>query len=208
MNLNCKKWPKNNLKRLIYKKGSIMTVIMVMLLFCSIGAALASSAEHESKSKGWVATDTYKVMNFGVLAIGLFLLMRKPVSQALNSRISGIKEQLSELEEKKQAAEKQLAEYTKKFSSLEQETEKLIEDYIRQGNEAKARIIDEAKKAAEKLEEQARRNIDHEFKQAKLELQREILEKALQKSEEILKNKITAKDQEKLVDEYLEKVVA
>ena len=208
MNLNCKKWPKNNLKRLIYKKGSIMTVIMVMLLFCFIGVALASSAEHESKSKGWVATDTYKVMNFGVLAIGLFLLMRKPVSQALNSRISGIKEQLSELEEKKQAAEKQLAEYTKKFSSLEQETEKLIEDYIRQGNEAKARIIDEAKKAAEKLEEQARRNIDHEFKQAKLELQREILEEALQKSEEILKNKITAKDQEKLVDEYLEKVVA
>jgi F-type H+-transporting ATPase subunit b len=207
MNLNCKKWPKNNLRRLIFKKGSIMMVIMTMLFFCFIGVSLASS-EGESKSKGWVATDTYKVMNFGVLAIGLFLLMRKPVSQALNSRISGIKEQLSELEEKKQAAEKQLAEYTEKFSSLEQETEKLIEDYIRQGNEAKARIIDEAKKAADKLEEQARRNIDHEFKQAKLELQQEILEKALQKSEEILKNKITAKDQEKLVDEYLDKVVA
>jgi F-type H+-transporting ATPase subunit b len=207
MNLNCKKWPKNNLKRLIFKKGSITMVIMTMLFFCFIGVSLASS-EGESKSKGWLATDTYKVMNFGVLAIGLFLLVRKPASQALNSRISGIKEQLSELEEKKQVAEKQLAEYTEKFSSLEQETEKLIEDYIRQGNEAKARIIDEAKKAAEKLEEQARRNIDHEFKQAKLELQREILEKALQKSEEILKNKITAKDQEKLVDEYLEKVVA
>jgi F-type H+-transporting ATPase subunit b len=207
MNLNCKKWPKNNLQRLIFKKGSITMVIMTMLFFCLIGVSLVSS-EGESKSKGWLATDTYKVMNFGVLAIGLFLLVRKPASQALNSRISGIKEQLSELEEKKQAAEKQLAEYTEKFSNLEQETEKLIEDYIRQGNEAKARIIDEAKKAAEKLEEQARRNIDHEFKQAKLELQREILEKALQKSEEILKNKITAKDQEKLVDEYLEKVVA
>ena len=207
MNLNCKKWPKNNLKRLIFKKGSITMVIMTMLFFCFIGVSLASS-EGESKSKGWLATDTYKVMNFGVLAIGLFLLVRKPASQALNSRISGIKEQLSELEEKKQVAEKQLAEYTEKFSSLEQETEKLIEDYIRQGNEAKARIIDEAKKAAEKLEEQARRNIDHEFKKAKLELQREIMEKALQKSEEILKTKITAKDQEKLVDEYLEKVVA
>jgi F-type H+-transporting ATPase subunit b len=207
MNLNCKKWPKNNLKRLIFKKGSITMVIMTMLFFCFIGVSLASS-EGEKKSKGWAATDTYKVMNFGVLAIGLFILMRKPVSQALNSRISGIKEQLSQLEEKKQAAEKQLAEYTEKFSGLEQETERLIEDYIRQGNEAKARIIDEAKKAADKLEEQARRNIDHEFKQAKLELQQEILEKALQKSEEILKNKITAKDEEKLVDEYLDKVVA
>lgn len=211
MNLNCKKWPKNNRNRLIFNKGSIMMVIMTMLFLCFIGVSLASSgasSEHESKSTGWLSTDTYKVMNFGVLAIGLFLLLRKPVSQALNSRISGIKEQLSELEEKKQAAEKQLAEYTEKFSHLEQETEKLIEDYIRQGNEAKARIIDEAKKAAEKLEEQARRNIDHEFKKAKLELQREIMEKALQKSEEIIKNKITAKDQEKLVDEYLEKVVA
>lgn len=211
MYLNCEKWPQNNRKRPIIKKGSIMLVIMTMLFFCFIGMSLASSEAqpgHEGKSKGWVATDTYKVMNFGVLAIGLFLLLRKPVSQALNSRISGIKEQLDELEEKKQAAEKQLKEYAEKFSSLEQETEKLIEDYIRQGNEAKARIIDEAKKAAEKLEEQARRNIDHEFKQAKLELQREIMEKALQKSEEILKDKITAKDQEKLVDEYLKKVVA
>ncbi|MBW2604126.1 MAG: ATP synthase F0 subunit B [Deltaproteobacteria bacterium] len=211
MNLNCKKWPKNNLKRPILKKGSIMTVMMTMLFICFIGVSLASSdasSGHESKSKGWVATDTYKVMNFGVLAIGLFLLMRKPVSQALNSRISGIKEQLGDLEEKKQAAEKQLAEYTEKFSSLEQETEKLIEDYIRQGNETKARIIDEAKQAAEKLEEQARRNIEHEFKKAKSELQQEILEKALQKSEEILKDKITAKDEEKLVDEYLDKVVA
>jgi len=208
MNLNRKKWPKHNLKRRICKKGSIMMVIMTMLFFCFIGMSLASSGEHESKSKGWVATDTYKVMNFAVLAIGIFFLARKPVSQALNARISGIKEQLSELEEKKQAAEKQLAAYIEKFASLEQETEKLIEDYIRQGNEAKARIIGEAKKAAEKLEEQARRNIDHEFKQAKLALQQEIMEKALQKSEEILKAKITAKDQEKLVDEYLEKVVA
>ncbi|MBW1607332.1 MAG: ATP synthase F0 subunit B [Deltaproteobacteria bacterium] len=202
-----KKISGNSLKRLMFKKGPVMVVFMMLLFFCFMGVAMASS-EQGGESKGWVATDTYKVMNFSVLAIGLFFLLRKPTSQALNSRIKGIKDQLDELETKKKAAEKQLAEYNEKFSQLEQETQKLIEDYIRQGNEAKARIIDEAKKAAEKLEEQARRNIDHEFKQAKLELQQEILEKALEKSEEILTNKITAKDQEKLVDEYLEKVVA
>ena len=202
-----KKISGNSLKRLMFKKGPVMVVFMILLFFCFMGVSMASS-ESGGESKGWVATDTYKVMNFSVLAIGLFLLLRKPTSQALNSRIKGIKDQLDELETKKKAAEKQLAEYNEKFSQLEQETQKLVEDYIRQGNEAKARIIDEAKKAAEKLEEQARRNIDHEFKQAKLELQQEILEKALEKSEEILTNKITAKDQEKLVDEYLEKVVA
>ena len=197
----------NSLKRLMFKKGPVMVVFMMLLFFCFMGVAMASS-EQGGESKGWVATDTYKVMNFSVLAIGLFLLLRKPTSQALNSRIKGIKDQLDELETKKKAAEKQLEEYNKKFSKLEEEAQKLIEDYIRQGNEAKARIIDEAKKAAEKLEEQAQRNIEHEFKQAKVKLQEEILDKALVKTEEIIKNKITAQDQDKLVDEYLEKVVA
>jgi F-type H+-transporting ATPase subunit b len=91
---------------------------------------------------------------------------------------------------------------------LEQEAEKLVEEYIRQGNEAKARIIEEAKKAAEKLEEQARRNIENEFNQAKIKLQQDTLEKALVNAETLIKNKITAQDQDKLVDEYLEKVVA
>jgi len=202
-----KKISGNSLKGWMFKKGPVMVVFMILLFFCFMGVSMASS-EQGGGSKGWMATDTYKVMNFAVLAIGLFFLLRKPTAQALNSRIKGIKDQLDELETKKKTAEKQLAEYNRKFTQLEQETEKLIEDYIRQGNAAKARIIDEAKKSAEKLEEQARRNIDHEFKQAKLELQKEILEKALEKSEEILKDKITAKDEEKLVDEYLDKVVA
>ena len=202
-----KKISDNSLKRLIFKKGPVMVVFMTLLFFCFMGVSMASS-ESGGESKGWMATDTYKVMNFSVLAIGLFFLLRKPTSQALNSRIKGIEDQLDELETKKKTAEKQLGEYNKKFSRLEQEAQKLIEDYIRQGNEAKARIIEEAKQAAEKLEEQAQRNIEHEFKRAKVKLQEEILDKALVKTEEIIKNKITDQDQEKLVDEYLEKVVA
>jgi F-type H+-transporting ATPase subunit b len=207
MNLNREEWPNNTYRREMIKKGSILLVVMTILFLCFTGISTASS-EHETESKGWVATDTYKVMNFAVLAIGLFLLLKKPAAQALNSRIKGIKDQLGKLEEKKKAAENQLAEFDEKFANLENEAEKLIEDYIRQGNEAKARIIQEAKQAAEKLEEQARRNIEHEFQRAKLELQREVVEKALRKSEEIIISKITAKDQEQLVDEYLDKVVA
>ncbi|MFC1859334.1 hypothetical protein ACFL9U_15090, partial [Thermodesulfobacteriota bacterium] len=64
-----------------------------------------------------------------------------------------------------------------------------------------------AKSAADKLEEQARRNIESEFKQAKIQLQEDILEKSLGKAEDIIKNKITSEDQNKLINEYLEKVV-
>ncbi len=206
MNLNIKRRSGINRKNLIVQKGLTVMVIMAVLLFCFVGTTIASS--EGNGGKGWVATDWYKVVNFGVLAIGLFLILRKPVSQALDSRIKGIKDQLSELETKKKEAEKELVKYNERFSLLEQEAEKLVEEYIRQGNEAKARIIEEAKKAAEKLEEQASRNIENEFKKAKIKLQQDTLEKALVNAETLIKNKITAQDQDKLVDEYLEKVVA
>ena len=41
-----------------------------------------------------------------------------------------------------------------------------------------------------------------------MKLQKDILGKALIKAEEIIQQRITAEDQERLVDEYLEKVVA
>ena len=81
-------------------------------------------------------------------------------------------------------------------------------EYARQGEEAKARILKEAQSAADKLKEQAHKNIANEFEQAKLTLQAEIVEKALAKAETLIKDQISAKDQDRLVDEYLEKVVA
>ena len=187
-----------------------MICIAIVLVLSSMGVAIGSSGEghEEIGAKGWIATDTYRIINFAVLAIALFFLLRKPASQALGARIKGIKDQLEELEERKKDAEKELAEYNEKLSLLDQEAGKIVQSYIRQGNEAKARILEEAKSAAQKLEEQAKRNIEHEFKQAKLKLQKDIFEKSLLKAEEIIKDKITAKDQKKLIDEYLEKVVA
>jgi F-type H+-transporting ATPase subunit b len=58
------------------------------------------------------------------------------------------------------------------------------------------------------LQAQAKRNIEHEFDKARQELQREVVEKSLVQAEEMLKKAITDEDQSKLVNEYLDKVVA
>ena len=131
-----------------------------------------------------------------------------PVSQALSSRIKGIKEQLEDLEARKADAEKKLAEYNEKLAQLETEAESIVEEYIRQGNEAKARILKEAESAAEKIKAQARRNIEYEFERTKQTLQEEIFEASLKKAEEIIKDKFSGDDQDRMVDEYLKKVVA
>ena len=186
--------------RLIMMRSA--TIAIVALLLFPMSAAMAASG------KGWVETDWFRVLNFAVLVLALFFILRKPVSTALSSRIDGIKKQLADLEAQKGVAEKKLAEYSDKLSELEKEAEHIVADYIKQGNEAKARILKEAEASAEKLQAQARRNIEHEFDQAKKQLQAEVLEKSLAKAEEIIKEKISADDQNRLVDEYLEKVEA
>ncbi len=197
------------------RRNKVMTVsrfvvIVTALLVFNAGAVFASAEGGHDKAapKGWVKEDTYRVMNFAVLAIALFFILKKPLSQALNARIKGIKDQLEALEDQKKKAEIQLAGYNEKLSRLEGEAERLIEEYVKQGEEAKIRIIKEAESTAVKLEEQAKRHIEHEFKQAKNQLQEEIFQVALVKAEEIIKAKISSEDQDRLVDDYLEKVVA
>jgi F-type H+-transporting ATPase subunit b len=200
-----------NIPVTLRKRCAAAFCIIAVLLLCSVGGVMASGGGDQEEAGGgshWAATDTYKAMNFAVLAIGLFLLLRKPVSQALNARIQGIKEQLEELELKKKAAEDELARYNEKLATLEGEAEEIVAEYVRQGEEARVRILAEAELTAEKLEEQAKKNIKHEFNQAKARLQEEIIDKALFKAEEIIKSKISDDDQISLVDEYLDKVVA
>ena len=193
-----------------HRLSKFMAVLFFLVLLSgvfSISTALGASGG-EGGSKGWVSTDTFRVMNFAVLAIVLVYLLRKPLSQALSSRIKGIKDELEDLDARKNEAEKKLAEYNEKLAQLEKEAEKILEDYIKQGHEAKQRILKEAEASAEKLKSQARRNIEHEFEQAKFKLQEEIFETSLEKAEEIIKNKISEDDQDRIVDEYLKKVVA
>ena len=193
-----------------HRSGKFIAALLFLVLLLgvfSISTALGASGG-EGGSKGWVSTDTFRVMNFAVLVIVLVVLLRKPLSQALSSRIKVIKDELEDLEARKKDAEKKLAEYTERLSQLEKEAETIVDDYIKQGNEAKARILKEAESSAEKLKAQARRNIEYEFQQAKLKLQEEIFESSLEKAEEIIKSKFSEDDQDRIVDEYLKKVVA
>lgn len=190
-------------------RGLLVAVTMLVLLWGGLlFASSGGDAQGEVKTKVWLPTDTYRVLNFAVLAGALVFLLRKPLSQALDSRIKGIRAQLEDLEAKKAEAERVLSEYNAKITRLSQESEGIVAEYIRQGNEAKARILKEAEASAYKLEEQARRNIENEFEMAKQSLQYEIFEKAMTRAEEIIKKSITADDQNRLVDEYLDKVVA
>jgi F-type H+-transporting ATPase subunit b len=193
---------KLNIKKHIKFSGAVMALVAG-----SATAALASSAGGEVHN-AWITEDWWKVLNFSLLAVGVFFIAKKPVAQFFSSRAKGIEEELNDLEQKKAEAEKKLAEYESRFRNLEQESKQIVEDYIKQGEEAKKIIIAEAGAQADKLEDMAKRNIEQEFKSAKAALQQEIAERAMEQAEAVIKESISAEDQDRLVDEYLKKVEA
>jgi F-type H+-transporting ATPase subunit b len=170
--------------------------------------ACASSGGDGGVHNNWLITDTWKTLNFGILIIIGFFLLKKPVVEFFSSRKKNIEDEINELEQKKADAQKELAQYQAKFKNLDQESKQIVENYIKQGEEAKTRIIAEAQAQAEKLEDMAKHTIEQEFKSAKAKLQLEIAAKAMAKAEEVVRASISPDDQDKLVDQYLKKVVA
>ena len=191
-----------------YLHSAPFVIVLILLITAFAAGGVWASGGGHGEAKGWMATDTYKVMNFAVLIAILIFVMKKPVSNALSGRIQDIKKQLETLEEQKAGAEKELAGYQEKLATLENEAQTIMDEYVRQGQEAKARILEEAEKTAEKLQLQAQRSIAQEFERAGAQLRAEIIEKAMAQAEAAIKKGIADEDQDKLVDEYLQKVVA
>ncbi len=193
------------------KTASLMKLVSFAALLVCFGTfawAAGGGGEHGEQVAKWHSIDTYKVLNFGLLVAVLFLLAKKPVKEFFQSRRKGIEDELTDLEKKKKNAEKELAEYESRLKNLNEESNRILDDYVRQGEEAKRRIIAEAQEQATKLEELAKRNIEQEFKAAKTALKNEIVEKAVAEAETLVKQSIASEDQDRLVDEYLKKVVA
>ena len=189
-------------KKIITVSGMAVTVVVF-----STGMAWAAAAGGEVHNN-WLVIDTWKTLNFAVLAIALFFVSRKPVKSFFSSRKKEIADEIRDLEQKKADAEKQLAEYQAKFKNLDQESKRIVEEYIKQGEKAKERIIAQAEDQAAKLEDMAKRNIEQEFKTARTKLQQDIAALAVAQAEAVIRESISSDDQDKLVDDYLKKVVA
>jgi F-type H+-transporting ATPase subunit b len=195
---------KINWKKHLKVSATVVALVAGATVVWASGGGNGEAVHHNA----WKDVDTWKVLNFVLLALGCFFIAKKPVAQFFSSRTKGIEEELTDLEQKKAEAERKLAEYQARFRNLEQESEQIIEDYIKQGEDAKKRIIAEAEAQAEKLEDMAKRNIEQEFKAAKALLKQEIVDRAMEQAEALIKKSITTQDQNRLVDEYLKKVEA
>ena len=149
----------------------------------------------------------WRTLNFVVLVVILFLVLRKPIGAFFSGRREEIARTLEEFEKKKNEVEARYKELEGKLSDLTAEREKIMAEFVKEGQDEKAKIIANAEVMAERVKVQAEKTIDLEIKSAKAELVAEIAGMSANMAEELVKKNINESDQKRLVEEYLKKVV-
>jgi F-type H+-transporting ATPase subunit b len=145
--------------------------------------------------------------NFAILVFILYRLLSKPISNFLVSRREDIQKLLADLDAKKREAEEISAQYRSRLAALDEETKKIVNELLAEGEAEKAKIISAAEKQAEYIRQQAQLAAQQEVKAARDKLQEEVAELSIAAAEEILRKKMRADDQDRLVKDFMTRVV-
>ncbi|HEY6872008.1 MAG TPA: ATP synthase F0 subunit B [Geobacteraceae bacterium] len=192
------------------------TAVIVTMAVCLLLTGLAAAGFAAEGGEGAQHVDTAKQMkdffwrtvDFALLAgIAVWALKKANVKGSLADRQAGIDKALKEAAAAKDAAERKFAEYSAKLAAANKEIDDIYAAIRNEGEAEKARIIAEAKVTAEKIKDQAKQAANQEVLKARAELRVEAARLAVELAEQNIKEKIQKDDQDRLVGEYLTKVV-
>lgn len=182
---------------------------MVAVLSWAGAAAAAGGGGHGGVDPAKITDFILRTANFVVFAgILIYLLAKKVrVKDFFAGRAQEIAKSLEDLEAQKTSAANALADAEAKLAQVAGEREKIIKQYLAEGELEKAKIVEKAELVAARIKDMAAMAIDQETKKAIQELKTEIADLASKMAEDLLKEKVTYADQQQLVEEYLKKVV-
>jgi F-type H+-transporting ATPase subunit b len=190
------------LKRL-HLIATVALVLGVAAMAYASGDAGGADAGHGLNWKDFM----FRVVNF-VLVFGVIAkLAGKKIVGFFRGRTTQIENQLTDLDSRKAEAAKRLAEIEASIGNLAAEKASIEAEYRRQGEALRDSIIAAAETKAAQVREQAKAAAAAEARVAVEKIRAELADSVVAAAKTMLEKKLTAKDQEKLVDEYLTKVV-
>ena len=171
----------------------------------TVAYASGGGGEGGHEGPGWVSF-AWKLLNFLVMAGVIYWLAAKKVKEFFTARRERIKTSLADAVTAREDAEKKFREYAAKLDRATGEIDELTRMIQAQGLTEKERIIEEARKAAEKMREETKTRMEQEFNKASHQLRIEAVRLSAQMAEGLLRKNIRVEDHEAMVQDYIEKV--
>ncbi|MCE5281003.1 MAG: ATP synthase F0 subunit B [Deltaproteobacteria bacterium] len=179
-------------------------VACLVLTTLWLTAAYASGGA-EKEGPNWFDF-VWRLFNFLALIGVLYWLLAKKTKDFFVGRREGIRTALAEAASARDEAQKKFQEYAAKLDKATGEIDQISAMIQSQGRAEKERIIEDARKAAEKMKEDTQARMEQEFQKASLELRTEAVRLSSEMAEELLKKHIREADHEAMVRDYVDTV--
>jgi len=188
--------------RNVLRAAALSLVLMVLPVL----ALAAGGGEHQVDSGVLIKDFIWRCINFAIMAgvIGYFAI--KPIRNGLQGRRAEIEKALHNAVAAREAAEAKSREYQEKLAKAAAEIETIYAAIRREGELERDKILASAREMAVKIEQEADAKAASVVARARVELRAEAARLAVELAEELLGKNVTAADQKRLVDEYMQKV--
>lgn len=189
-------------------KPSLILLLMLaaLLLLCGLAPAAGDPAHGGDRSDD-LKDLFYRIINFSLLVIILFVALRKVgIKQYFASRGEEIQKKLQELNKNKEEAERKYRDLEKRLQEFDTHKQEVLEQFRAEGLAEKERIVADARLKVNRIIEEAEASIQQEMQTARERVRAEVAALTTRKAEEIILREMTEKDQQHLVDDFIERV--
>jgi F-type H+-transporting ATPase subunit b len=156
-------------------------------------------------SESWLSW-VFKVFNFAVLVAILVKYAGKPLKNYLQKRSADVREKLDEADRLFKEADTLKNEYQARLAKLDGEIEAFKKSVQEDTEKEKNKILAEATEFARRIKEQASITYQQEIREMTGRIKEEIAKLTMERAEKLIVEKYNAKDDELMVDEFIQKL--
>jgi F-type H+-transporting ATPase subunit b len=147
--------------------------------------------------------ELWKFLNLAIFtAAGIFIL-RKPISQALQSRRDAIKQELVTAQQERERALAQVADVDSRLSRLHEDVRTVHKQADEEAKSERQRLAAGTAREMEKLKQQSQREIDTAGKLARKELRQFLAQRSIELARESVRNQMRPEDDTALIKENI-----
>ncbi len=143
---------------------------------------------------------------FLVLLVVLRKLAWKPLLAALDDRERSIKDALEQAQKTQQETELVLAENQRRGDEALRKAEQIVEQARQEAEQVRRQVVDEAKQEAKRVTEQGLRRLEAEQRAAMAEMREATADLAIRAAGRLVQVSLTEQQQRELVDQFLAEV--
>lgn len=164
----------------------------------------ATGGEFHNEWDSWF--EFSRILNFLIVAAGLYFILRKPLRKLFTNRREGIQRAIKEAEEARAEAQRLREDYERRTAELERELGDIRAQAQADQEALRLRLLQEGDEAADRVMEHARFTIEQESRKAESQIRARAALLALELAEKALERDLGPDDQRRFLQDYIAKV--